>query len=139
MGAKPAHEKTSSFYDIKYAESDNPYNWERTGKVAVGLRDNETNVARSAVVKLGSEDYRMWFSYVHSRVGKYRIGFAQSKDGYDWLRQDDLAGIGLDNEQAKEMICYPSIFQLNQKIYMLYNGDEFGKDGFGVAVWRGDS
>jgi len=29
---------------------------------------------------------------------------------------------------------YPHVFQLDNKWYMLYNGNEFGKYGFGLAV-----
>jgi len=31
------------------------------------------------------------------------------------------------------MMCYPNIFECNDNIYLLYNGNEFGKYGFGIA------
>jgi hypothetical protein len=31
------------------------------------------------------------------------------------------------------MLCYPHVFELNAKVYMLYNGNEFGRYGFGLA------
>ena len=31
------------------------------------------------------------------------------------------------------MICYPNIVEANNKVYMFYNGNGFGKSGFGVA------
>jgi hypothetical protein len=31
------------------------------------------------------------------------------------------------------MICYPCVFNLGRDMYMLYNGDNFGRHGFGVA------
>jgi hypothetical protein len=31
------------------------------------------------------------------------------------------------------MQCYPNIFHLNGEIYLLYNGNQFGKFGFGIA------
>jgi hypothetical protein len=30
-------------------------------------------------------------------------------------------------------MCYPHIFQCDEKVYLLYNGNEFGKKGFGIA------
>ena len=33
-----------------------------------------------------------------------------------------------------EMMCYPHIFTANEKVFLLYNGNEFGKFGFGVDV-----
>ena len=32
------------------------------------------------------------------------------------------------------MICYPFVFEHKSKIYMLYNGSDYGKEGFGLAV-----
>jgi hypothetical protein len=32
------------------------------------------------------------------------------------------------------MICYPFVFEHKGKIYMLYNGNDYGKEGFGLAV-----
>jgi hypothetical protein len=33
-----------------------------------------------------------------------------------------------------EMTCYPCVFELAGRRYMLYNGNAYGRDGFGVAV-----
>jgi hypothetical protein len=32
------------------------------------------------------------------------------------------------------MICYPAVFELNGNTYMLYNGNGYGKTGFGIAI-----
>jgi hypothetical protein len=32
------------------------------------------------------------------------------------------------------MLCYPHVFWCGEKVYMLYNGNAFGRHGFGVAV-----
>jgi hypothetical protein len=32
------------------------------------------------------------------------------------------------------MLCYPHVFRCEGRVYMLYNGNAFGRDGFGVAV-----
>ncbi len=126
-----------SHYNIKTAESDNLFDWRRSGNAAIDFGPGETNIARSAVVKFTDDDYRMWYSFVHSGVGKYRIGYAESRDGSLWERRDDLAGISIGDEFATQMICYPCVFTLGDDMYMLYNGDNFGKRGFGIAVLRG--
>ena len=33
-----------------------------------------------------------------------------------------------------DMMCYPHLCSVNEKIYLLYNGNNFGKTGFGLAV-----
>jgi hypothetical protein len=32
------------------------------------------------------------------------------------------------------MLCYPHAFECRGKVYLLYNGNEFGRYGFGLAV-----
>lgn len=124
-----------SHYHIKCAESQNGIDWRREGKVAIDYAPGETNIARSWVTKLGDETYKMWFSFVSAKIGKYRIGYAESSDGQSWQRNDAMAGIDADDDQSRDMICYPCVFEFAKARYMVYNGDGFGKNGFGVAVW----
>ena len=125
--------RLQSTYHIKTAESANGFDWVREGNVAIDVAANETNVARSAVMKVTDGSYRMWYGRVPSDTRRYCMGYAESTDGNTWVRKDDLAGIGLDDTHAREMICYPSLFTLGSEHYMLYNGDGNGRAGFGVA------
>lgn len=122
-----------SHYHIKHAVSSNGIDWLREGRIAIDFAQGETNIARSTVVKNGDDSYEMWFSYVNQQVGRYRIGYASSSDGWSWKRNDRLAGIDVDLEACKEMICYPCVFDFHGSRYMLFNGDAFGRDGFGMA------
>lgn len=124
--------KLQSYYDIKYAESDDGVDWRRDGTVCIGLRQDETNVARPCVLPVDA-GYRMWYAF--TRGGPYRIGYSESQDGLSWRRLDDHAGIEPDgtawdsNAQA-----YPWVFEEAGNLYMLYNGNDFGREGFGLAV-----
>ena len=100
----------------------------------VDLTGPERNIARPCVV---SDDgrYRMWYSY-DSGCG-YRIGYAESEDGLRWTRRDDRAGIspsatGWDSEAQ----AYPWVFSHDGTRFLLYNGNAFGRTGFGLAVER---
>ena len=33
-----------------------------------------------------------------------------------------------------DMLCYPHVFECDGQVYLLYNGNEFGRYGFGAAV-----
>lgn len=123
-----------SHYHIKHATSLNGIEWLREGRVAIDFAPGETNIARSAVMKNGDEDYEMWFSFVGPQSGKYRMGYASSKDGWAWHRDDSQAGIDADSDECSEMICYPCVFDFKGNRYMLFNGNSFGRDGFGVAL-----
>ena len=84
----------------------------------------------------------MWFCYRSSNdfrdgIGSYKIGYAYSLDLINWIREDSLAGISLSNEGwDSKMICYPYVVETKYGIYMFYNGNGFGKSGFGYAILR---
>ncbi len=64
----------------------------------------------------------------------YQIGYAHSNDLYDWKRNDSIAGIEKsDVGWDSESVSYPHVFELDNKILMLYQGNEMGKFGFGLA------
>ncbi|MBN1431636.1 MAG: hypothetical protein JW931_02580 [Methanomicrobiaceae archaeon] len=121
----------TSKYNIKYAESENGVDWVREGIVCIDLSEDEKNLARPCVVK---EDgiYKMWYSY---KKGYYRIGYAESPDGINWTRKDDLVGIDVsDSGWDSQMVEYAFVFTHKGRKYMLYNGNDYGKGGIGYAI-----
>ena len=123
-----------SFYHIKSATSQDMIHWERQGDIAIDFEGDESNIARPSVYKDANNSYNMWYSYVDAKIGKYRMGCAHSNDGKSWDRKDKDVGIGLDDDFCQEMISYPQVFNIQDRLYMLYNGDQFGKQGFGIAI-----
>lgn len=123
-----------SYYHIKYAESADGVGWHRDGHVAVDFSSPlETNVARSWVVA-EDDKLRMWFCYVR-KGSAYRIGYAESIDYLSWNRDDAAAGISVSSHGwDSEMIGYPNVVSHAGRKYMFYNGNSFGKEGFGVAI-----
>jgi len=129
---EPSDNKPKHYYHIKYAESNDGIDWDRKGIVAIDFKnDDEYAIAVPRVIK---EDgvYKMWYSY---RGNRYRIGYAESENGINWIRKDHLAGITVsDSGWDNDMIEYPFIFDHKGLRYMLYNGNGYGKTGFGLAV-----
>jgi hypothetical protein len=127
-------------YHLKYAESDDGIQWRRKGRVAIDYSNpNGECIARASVCKDGNI-YRMWFSYRSLtgyrsvRENAYRIGYAESNDGLDWLRMDDRAGIEVGDEGWDSyMLAYPEVIDIGSHRYMFYNGNGFGQSGFGYA------
>ncbi len=121
-----------SLYNIKYAESKDGIHWDRKGRVSVDLRPGEHNIARPCVVKNNSI-YTMWYSY---NAGEgYRIGYAESLDAYVWTRMDNQAEIDVSpSGWDSNALAYPWVFDHGGRKYMLYNGNEFGRGGFGLAI-----
>lgn len=121
-------------YNIKYATSKDGKKWNQTGIVCIENRLNETALARPCVLK-DLNGYRMWYAYKLNTA--YRIGYAESKDGIAWDRKDDLAGISIsDSGWDSEMIEYGYVFSYLDNLYMLYNGNDYGKSGIGLAVLK---
>ena len=79
--------------------------------------------------------YRQVADFRKNRDKAYRIGYAYSEDLNNWTRDDDCVGIDVSMDGwDSDMLCYPHVFCCDDKIYMLYNGNEFGRFGFGLAV-----
>jgi hypothetical protein len=121
-----------SRYHIKYAESRDGIVWQPTGRVAIDLIENNRNIARPCILHDESR-YRAWYSY--TRGIDYRIGYAESSDGLEWTRLDGDAGIDTsDSGWDSKALAYPYVFRHNGRLYMLYNGNGHGREGFGLAV-----
>jgi hypothetical protein len=79
--------------------------------------------------------YRESFDFRNNKNRSYRIGYAYSNDLINWNRNDTDVGIDVtEGCWDSDMLCYPHVFHCNGKIYLLYNGNEFGRLGFGLAV-----
>ena len=63
------------------------------------------------------------------------MGYAQSRDGINWKRMDKSIGIDVSaSGWDSEMIEYPCVFNHEGKKYMVYNGNNYGHGGAGLAV-----
>jgi len=124
---KPEHR-----YHIKYAESCDGINWQRDSFIAIDFdNDQEYAISRPTVIH-DNDCWRMWYSF---RGQSYRIGYAESEDGRKWKRLDHLVGIDVSQTSwDSEMIEYPYVFDHHDQRYMLYNGNGYGKTGFGLAI-----
>lgn len=124
------------YYNIGYANSNDGINWNRNGTICINFEnDHEYAIARPSVL-IDKGIYRMWYCYRASKASEtYRIGYAESLDGLAWTRMDERSGITVSEEGwDSEMICYPHVFKHNNRLFMLYNGNNYGATGFGYAV-----
>lgn len=131
-------------YHVKFAESNDGINWERTGHVCIDYDNFAQAIGRPCVYKEDNifkmlYSYRGATNYRTDRNQSYRIGYAESADGVDWTRKDDLAGIDR-SEQGwdADMIEYCFVHSLPNRKTLLYNGNGFGQSGFGYAIMSND-
>jgi hypothetical protein len=77
----------------------------------------------------------MWFCH---RGEAYRIGYAESDDGRHWRRLPEQVGIEpSESGWDSEMVAYPFVLVHRGRHHLLYNGNGYGRDGFGLAVAEG--
>ncbi len=120
-------------YNIKFGNSKDGLKWIQTGKISINLKKNERAVARPTVI-YKDKKFHMWYCK-ENKVGTYSLGYGVSKNGINWKRFDNKVNIYKSkNGWDSKMITYPSVINHNNKYYMFFNGNDYGKNGFGVAV-----
>ena len=133
--------KSEIIYKNRMAVSIDGLNWTRLYHNILNdvLDQNECQAGPDVFFKNGL--YHMYFVYregldFRNIPGRgYKIGYATSKDLYVWDRKDDDAGIDYSTEGwDSTMHHYPHVFEVDGNYYMTYNGNEFGKYGFGLAL-----
>ncbi len=129
-------------YKIGHATSNDGITWvkEEARRIISDKLGPDESQALPTVICISGR-HHMFFCYRESfdfRLGKgrgYRIGHAWSDDLTNWTRDDDDPLLeGTQGEWDSDMQCYPHVFEYDGRIYLLYNGNEFGRYGFGLAA-----
>jgi len=117
---------------LKYSTSLNGEIWDYKGISLPYELGKIQAFSRPTLLKINNKWY-MWYSYRSGDGTLYRIGHAESENGEKFKLNVnpnlDVSKNGWDSE----MVCYPFVFEHKNKIYMLYNGNNHGIDGFGLA------
>ena len=129
-------------YKIGHATSTDRVNWtkEEANQIISDRLGVDESQALPTVVNVGSRFhmffcYRQSFDFRQTKGRGYAIGHAYSDDLQSWVRNDDEPGLEVpEGEWDSDMQCYPHAFTFRDKTYLLYNGNEFGRYGFGLAV-----
>lgn len=137
-----ADEAPDRTYKIGHAVSTNGLNWvkEEARQIIADRLGADESQALPTVIEVDGR-YHMFFCYRQSfdfRTNSsrgYRIGHAWSDNLMTWVRDDANPSLDVSpGEWDSDMLCYPHVFQCEGKVYLLYNGNEFGRYGFGLAV-----
>jgi hypothetical protein len=124
------------YYNIRYAESVDGVTWRRDGRACIDYANESEYAFARPFVARDADRFRMWYAV---RGERYRIGYGESEDGIRWSRKDDVAGLeAAGRTWESEMVEYPWIFDSDGRRYMLYNGNDYGRTGVGLAVWLTD-
>ena len=139
--------KPEIHYHIKYATSLDGIDWRRDNISCIPPQNSIEATARPSVIyDIASPiPYKMWYSrrdivdFRSDKKHQYRAGYAESLNGINWIRKDDEVGIDIsETGWDSEAIAYPYVIKLKNNFYMFYNGNSFGKTGFGIAELQGE-
>ena len=137
----PSTQRPERVYKIGHATSNDGIRWKKEGRrIITDTIDEHECQAMPTVFRYGGAFHMLFcfrsaFDFKEGGSGSYRLGYARSPDGHEWLRDDDASGIGLSTDGwDSEMMCYPHVTVIGGRVYLLYNGNEFGRHGFGIAV-----
>ncbi|WP_149498632.1 glycoside hydrolase family protein [Roseiconus lacunae] len=131
-------------YKIAYATSHDGLTWKKASRsplISDAIGEDECQALPTVIEYQGR--YHMYFCFRYATDFRtnpdrgYRLGYAYSDDLQTWTRDDSLVGIsksGNPNDWDNEMMCYPHVFSHSNQLYLLYNGNQFGRYGFGLAV-----
>ncbi len=134
--------KLEHTYLFAHATSEDGIEWKGNGKIVIEAENEFMAHCKPAIVESDGR-YHLWFSKRGSHdfrvkgANAYRLGYATSEDFENWQREDELVGIDVSPEGWDSlMICYPHIVKYKDTHYMFYNGNGFGRSGFGYAVLK---
>lgn len=121
-------------YNIWYTSSEDGINFSEQGTLCVDVEGDEYRIGRPSVYELET-GYMML--YTKGGIGgvDYFPGVAFSSDGIKWLRDDNKLQLSLGSEMDfdSKHLCYPRLFKINGKSWIVYNGNNMGQEGFGLA------
>lgn len=128
-------------YKIGHATSNDGIEWtkEEARSIIPDRIGADESQALPTVISIGQRHhmffcYRESFDFRQTKGRGYRIGHAWSDDLLNWTRDDKNPQLeGSPGEWDSDMQCYPHVFECDGKVFLLYNGNEFGRYGFGLA------
>ncbi len=132
-------------YKLRIATSTDGINWTKLNKDIVESKLGEDEAQACPDIIFANGKYHMFFCYRHgldfreNKNRSYRIGYASSTDMLSWQRNDSMVDLDVSEDGwDSEMVAYPTVFELDANVYMLYAGNGVGKSGFGLAKLEGE-
>jgi hypothetical protein len=119
-----------AYYDIRSAISADGVQWNPENKVHIPIDTEISNIAAPHILNIAENKYLMTFSYVKNDEG-YQLGAAVSENLNDWTDCSDIF-MNVKFEEWDRTRAYPCSFIHNDQFYIVYGGDNFGKQGMGL-------
>ena len=129
-------------YKIAHATSSDGINWTKDKEGVQIIEDRLGQYeaqAMPSVIKIDEAYflfycYRDVFDFRTNSSNGYRLGCVKSENLKDW-DYEELSILRPANtvNWDTDMMCYPHVFSWKSRNFIAYNGNDFGREGFGVA------
>jgi hypothetical protein len=116
---------------LKTGKATSLLNW-KSGDIALSFDERDFQAFSSPTILAIGEKKFLFYSY-RGKSNNYRIGSAELMGKRPMATKNDFGISKTLEEWESQMQCYPRIFSLSGYHYMLYNGNQFGKTGIGLA------
>lgn len=137
----PGARDPQRIYKIRTAGSVDGINWRKSnGNLITDKLGSDECQALPTVIQIGDTHFMIFcfreasgFRNIPERA--YRLGGALSSNMEQWDRDDSLIKVtSHESGWDSNMKCYPNATVIDSKVVLLYNGNSFGKHGFGMAT-----
>ncbi len=131
-------------YKLRMATSKDGLSWNKLNRNLIPDKLGADEAQACPDIFFSNGRYHMFYCYRYglnfrddiSRT--YRIGYACSDDLLNRRRADEKMKFSIsESGWDSEMVAYPTVFELDGQVFMLYAGNGVGKTGFGLAKLNG--
>lgn len=117
--------RNSTNYNILYATSENGIEWNKQGIILNASGQDESKHVRTPCVIFDEDIYKMWYSGTDNDI--YRIFYATSADGVNWIKQGLVLDVG--GQYQNDDVMSPCVLRVGNNYKMWYQG-------FDGSNWR---
>lgn len=132
--------KLESVYTLKETTSEDGINWTPLSKPLLQKKTLDECQTSCSIFEHKQElfmvfSYRSGLNFRTDKQAAYKIGLAKLSSDGSWERIDEelTFSSNVESQWDDTMMAYPHVFSFNAKLYMLYCGNKFGRNGFGIA------
>lgn len=122
-------------YEIFRLSSADGVHFDNCGEKVIACHGDEYRIGRPSVFERPDGGLGMFYTAGFRSSDRYDAGLALSSDGAIWRRADGEVGLvlGEGDDFDSKHLCYPRIFNGQTGYFAVYNGNNMGVEGFGLA------
>ena len=121
---------------INHGTSEDGLNWKLNGQVIPSKIGVAQAFSRPCLFKDKNNKLHIWFSYRSGDGSSYKIGYGYKEEGeQNWNINYKINNFDfIKSNWNSQMMEYPYVINYKNKLFLFYNGNQYGMTGIGLAV-----